>query len=325
MKPLTDLQTLYAEQVAPQLAALAATREQARRQRRRWLGVFTGLLLALVVVTWTFGLGVVWFVLLAAPAVAALIYLTVAQYKVDEVVPAQVNQLISNALVPNLYKECQYAANLPVGYRYFQESGLFLHLPQNYSGRHLLKGKNADVPFICSELVASFTNGETAQNPPEEVIFEGLFYVSGFRGQFAAPVVVLANNAPQRLGTLGKLLNAYDPYRPPFVPYLRGQFADQFAVYSPDAVEVRRVLDATTQQLLLDFEQTTGREVSVSFIDKRICLAIEGPLLAITPNEALDGATYWQQYYATFAFAASFCLAVNQRLAPVKNELIWDL
>jgi hypothetical protein len=287
--------------------------------------VFAGLLLALMVVTWTFGLGVVWFVLLAAPAAAALIYLTVTQYEVDEAVPGQVNQLISNALAPNLYKECQYAANLPVGYRYFQESRLFLHLPQNYAGRHLLKAKNADVPFICSEVVASFTSGETAKNPVEEVVFEGLFYVSGFRAEFAAPVVVLANDHQQRLGTLGKLLQAQDPYRPPFVPYLRGEFADRFAVYSPDAVEVRRVLDTATQKLLLDFQQKTGREVSVSFIGNRICLAIEGPLLAIAANQALNGTAYWQQYYATFEFAAQFCQAMNQRLAPVKNELSWDL
>jgi hypothetical protein len=294
-------------------------------QRRQLVGITVGVVTLLVLVVLAYRWPFWWGLLAGLPVVALSAYLYRAWFT-DPNLGVAIQQMLAAELLPRLFVGAQYDRERCVPYRYLADSQLMAHLPESYGGQHLVKGQDGDVPFLLSEVTAFYQSGDPATKGQEQVLLDGLLFVTLFRRDFVAPVLVLPDDARQRLGRLGRKLQLANLYRPPYVELFDDGFANHFAIHTTHIAEAKQVLDAQTRQQMVNLKANTGLDIYLSLVGNRITIALDGPLISYDPAQRCDTPQYVLQYYEKVSFLLAFGRVVNDRLAPPqKAELSWEI
>lgn len=324
VKTVAEIEELYQAALKPKLEAFEERRFTLYHQRRQLVGLTVAVITFAGLVTLGYGLPYWWALLAGLPVVALSAYLYRQKF-VDPNMGTAIQEMLAQELLPKLFKDPQHDPEKSIPYKYFSESMFFTHLPENFGGRHLLKGQDGDLPFLLSEISASYDSGDPPTKGQTIILLDGLLFVTLFRRDFAAPVVVLSDDTRQQLGRLGRKIQQANLYRPHYTQLFEDEFADHFAIYTNDVVEIRQILTPQTRQQLLQLKKDSGLAIHFSLIGNRITIALNGPLINFDPSARCDNPVYVMQYYEKVTFLLSFGRAINELLAPKKTELSWDL
>lgn len=105
-------------------------------------------------------------------------------------------------------------------------------------------------------------------------LFRGILLVANFNKSFEYKTVVLPDMAERLLGGFGKTLQSLNRQHGELVKLEDPEFEKYFAVYSGNQVEARYLLSTNLMERLTRFRKKSGREVSVSFVNQSIYVAI---------------------------------------------------
>ncbi len=115
-------------------------------------------------------------------------------------------------------------------------------------------------------------------------LFRGILLVADFNKSFQYKTVVLPDTAERFLGKLGQSLQAWNRTHGELVKLEDPEFEREFAVYSEDQIEARYILSTNLMQRLVQFRKKSGREISVSFVNQSIYMAIAYDRDLFEPN-----------------------------------------
>jgi hypothetical protein len=100
------------------------------------------------------------------------------------------------------------------------------------------------------------------------------------------------------------------------------RFAEEFTVYGSDQIEARYILTASLMEKMTEFKQKYDRPIMISFVDKKIHIAVENPngIFAFSPGE-LNSSEIVKELVAEIAMALSVVeeFRLNKRTAYTEN------
>jgi len=159
----------------------------------------------------------------------------------------------------------------------FVRSRIFLHSCDQYSGEDHFKGKIGKTEIEFSEVTARYlsnTGPGSKQKEDYYVYFRGLFIIADFNKNFKTQTVVLPDRAEKLLGKFGQSLQSVSGGRGELIRLEDPRFEKEFCVYGEDQVEARYILTPSLMERILAFKNKWNKDVYLSFLDSRVCIAI---------------------------------------------------
>jgi Protein of unknown function (DUF3137) len=192
----------------------------------------------------------------------------------------------------------------------FRECQLFKHLalPDRFHEDDSIIGKLGETNICCSEICAEVVNLHrdrelqvdliagavfvarklvTGQrllfsdftdlvfnNVSYTTLFKGMFFAADFNKTFQHRTVVVPDLAERFLGGLGTQLQSLNKQRGQLIKLEDPEFERLFAVYGDDQIEARYILSTSLMERLVKFRKKSGRDISVSFVNNTIYVAI---------------------------------------------------
>ena len=193
-------------------------------------------------------------------------------------------QRFKSAVVPlildHLAEGLTYDPLAFVGMDGFLSSRLCERRIDRYRGEDLVTGRIGATEVAFSEIHAEhreeYTDSKGRRHTRWVTLFRGLFFVGDFNKHFDGFTVVVPDTAERMLGSwLGNMLQKANFGRSGELIKLEDpEFEKVFAVYGSDQVEARYILTPALMRRLLDFRNRTGRDVSVSFAESCVFVAV---------------------------------------------------
>lgn len=175
-----------------------------------------------------------------------------------------------------------YVPHAGIEQREFSASQIFRQGIDRYSREDLITGTIGATNFRFSEVHAEYktqstdSKGRTRTN--WHTIFKGIFYIADFNKHFNGRTIVLPDSAESLLGGFGQMLQGLGRKlsfsNDELVKLEDPEFEKLFVVYATDQVEARYILSTSLMERLVRFRQTMGVNVSLSFVNSQINLAI---------------------------------------------------
>ena len=160
----------------------------------------------------------------------------------------------------------------------FEESGLFSKKPDAYDGGDLVEGTLGATKIAFSEVHAQYrtttTDGQGHMQTQWHTIFKGVLFVADFNKAFRSRTFVLPDTAQMLLGSFGQKLQAMNPDRNQLIKLENPDFERAFVVYGDDQVEARYILTPVLMERILKYQQRTGEELYLSFVEGCVFVAI---------------------------------------------------
>lgn len=144
---------------------------------------------------------------------------------------------------------------------------LFKGIP--YIFNRIINGKNLDFQRFWIEVLENKNYSHR--------VFNGLFFTAKLNKKLQSTTIIkskLSNNSINLLNNEDKQLIKID----------NSEFNYLFSVYSSNELEIRKVLSNRLIEKLLEFHQNINRNISLSFVDNMIYIAIEYPEGIFEPN-----------------------------------------
>lgn len=233
----------------------------------------------------------------------------------------------------------------------FMESGIFLEEPNSYFGKNLISGKINNVNVRLSEVYAQYNveldpeymaaaqydnehNLNEINLMPEKTlneiqvrtrhsysIFSGLFFIADFNRKFRGKTFVLPDLAEKSLGHLGVTLQRLNDTHGQMIKLEDPVFENQFAVYGSDQIAARYILTTSFMERITNFKNKLNKNIYISFIDSKLCIAIEDLYLDINPdiNASLLEFETLENYFEILLFVEQLVEDLN--LSANINEL----
>ena len=175
---------------------------------------------------------------------------------------------------PNL----TYTPDNFLGEEMFETSGLFDRKPDAYDGGDLVEGKLGATKIAFSEIHAQYrtTTVDAKGNTQTHwhTLFKGVFFVADFNKAFQSRTYVLPDTAEKLFGALGQKLQALNPGRNQLIKLENPEFEHAFVVYGDDQVEARYILTPSLMERILHYQQRTGAELRLGFVEGCVFVAI---------------------------------------------------
>lgn len=159
----------------------------------------------------------------------------------------------------------------------FLKSELFQLSCDSYSGEDHFRGKIGKTDIEFSEITAKHKNTSTSGSSQKEeyiTIFSGLFIIADFNKHFKTRTIVLPDTAEKLFGKFGQTLQSISMGRGKLVRLEDPVFEKEFCVYGDDQVEARYILTPALMERIVAFKRKWGKQMSLSFIDSKVYLAI---------------------------------------------------
>lgn len=172
-----------------------------------------------------------------------------------------------------------YFPNRGVPESVYLKSRIFLQKPDRYRGDNLVRGivGQTEIAFsqIHSECKEESEDRDGKRETTWQTIFRGLFFLAGFNKDFKGHTLVLPDMAQKIFGeVLGSLFQSWNFTRGELVKLEDPEFERFFVVYGTDQIEARYILSASLMKRITDFRKKTGKAICLSFMDKRVFVAI---------------------------------------------------
>jgi hypothetical protein len=145
----------------------------------------------------------------------------------------------------------------------------------SYKGEDHVSGKIGETIIEFSELNTTYTTG-TGKNRRTVTVFKGVFFVADFNKKFKTETFVFLDTAERLFGFLGKKLQKMtsSSERGELVSLEDPEFEKEFVVYGKDQIESRYILSTSLMQRIMNFKRKTGKDLSMSFVNNHIYIAI---------------------------------------------------
>lgn len=187
-----------------------------------------------------------------------------------------------------LLPDCIYDSNGKIPQSDYMMSLLFPRYPDIYQGEDFVKARIGQTEFEFSELKTFFHSRDNKGRKRKVIIFKGLFFIADFHKNFSGQTFVLPDYAERSLGDVGNILQSMigkvDSRPGELVKLEDPAFEKYFKVYSTDQLEARYILSASMMQRVLDLKQKMKSEISISFVNSRVFVAIHSKKNMFEPN-----------------------------------------
>lgn len=261
----------YNETLRPVLQSF----DDERRRNLKKAGKFAGVVLAVSLVVGAIGGGAWW---IGVPIAVLLSLAGFPAFRGDWAV--RVKMAVMPRVLDHLSPGLTYDPISFVGQDGFVRSRLCTRRIDRYRGEDCVQGAIGATQVMFSEIHAEhreeYRDAKGRRHTRWITLFRGLFFVGDFNKHFDGVTVVVPDVAERMLGSwLGNLLQKANFAQSGALVKLEDpEFEKVFAVYGDDQVEARYILTPALMRRLLDFRRRTGREISVSFAESCVFVAV---------------------------------------------------
>ena len=184
---------------------------------------------------------------------------------------AEFKETIISEIIHFIDPSFHYSPYGAISRKDYENSGLFLQNPDRFTGDDYTEGMHDKTFFCFSELHTEYrvTNGKQTS---WVTIFKGLFFIGDFNKNFSGRTYVWSEQNPQ-LNFFNKLFSSFSSNLEK-VKLESAEFEKSFIVYSSDQVEARYILTPSFMERLVKLEKMMGNEISFSFVNTNINVAI---------------------------------------------------
>lgn len=287
----------YQQHIAPLLEPLEVQRKKALRN-----AVIAGVVafpLALVVLFAGLGMGVEWLGYMGGMLFfgggVAVIATVVGKYK------SSFKQQIIPKVIHFVSSDLAYNPEGHIGIDEYYASKIYTTGVDRYNGEDLVEGRVGATALRFSEVHSEYktttTDSKGNRQTHWHTIFKGLLFIADFNKHFNGLTVVLPDTAERLFGGFGQMLQSWSTDgRGELVKLEDPEFEKQFVVYGTDQVEARYILSTSLMRRILEFKERCKQNVSLSFANSNIYVAIpstnlfEPPLMKTVLDPAVaDG------------------------------------
>ena len=177
----------------------------------------------------------------------------------------------------------------------YQQSGLFPHHYDRYTGDDFVTGQIDKTDFQFSELHTQYkqvTYGPKGRRQEQWItIFRGLFIHADFNKNFSGTTFVLPDTAERLLGALGQSLQKFSS-RGDLVKLENPEFEKLFVVYSSDQVEARYILTPSIMEAMVNLYRRFEGDIYFSFVGSRVYFANSFNVALFEPNIFRSGVNF---------------------------------
>jgi len=212
----------------------------------------------------------------------------------------------------------KYSASCYIDESDFIRSHIFNIAHDVYAGDDYVCGIIGETETEFSEVYSAYkvsTRGGTYWHS----IFKGLFFIADFNKNFSGKTIILPDKAEKLLGRFGRILQSRNKKRGQLIKLEDPEFEKYFVVYGDDQVQARYILSTSLMRHIADFKKNTGRNIYLSFIDSKICVAISYTKNLFEPKlyKTLLDFRPIQEYFETLQLVISIVNDLNL------NTRIW--
>ncbi|KPK85911.1 MAG: hypothetical protein AMS27_06230 [Bacteroides sp. SM23_62_1] len=181
---------------------------------------------------------------------------------------------IIGKLVGRVSKDLAYFRDDKVEFNEFKASRLYNMDIASYKGRDLVTGKLSDISYRFSWLqVYGRTMPDQKMKSGTFRIFRGVFFVADFQKQFITQATVYPNiGRNYRFDVIMKFLQ--DTIMGRRIEMNDPEFDKEFAVYSEDEENIKKLLSPGLRQWIVDFKARTKSMLSLSFSGSKMFIAV---------------------------------------------------
>lgn len=263
---LSEFRIYYNTDIRPELVRM-------ERQRKRMLFGIFGSIVGLLLVMLAFLLIDAGFVVLYL-AIPVLFYLSTFYFRISKFKkafkPAVVSLLLEFINHSPNYRELSYRADKMVGRDRFEYSEIFIGRPVVYEGEDYIKGIVGETPFELSEL---YVQEMSRASNRLELIFGGIFIHAVFQENTIGHVVGWPRSEERYLRRSIKEFIASGGMDSEIELMVDG-FSEKFVVYAKRNTVVHDILTEPMQEALMEFMETTGRQLYFAVHNENIFIGI---------------------------------------------------
>lgn len=232
---------------------------------------------------------------------------------------------IIKPLIKELDSNLNYSANLHIQKKDFSNSLLF-EKPDKFNGNDFILGQIDSTKIQFSDVHAQKRYKDSKGKTKYLTLFQGLFIIADFNKNFQGRTIVLPDFAQNTFGEfIGSWLQSKNQAREELVKMDNPDFEKEFVVYSNDQIEARYILSHSLMENLLKFKKKTKHDISISFVQNNIHLAInyDKDLFEPTVFKSLLNEEITKEYIETLVLALSIVeqLKLNERLWSRKEPI----
>ncbi|MBR9919707.1 MAG: DUF3137 domain-containing protein [Bacteroidetes bacterium] len=178
------------------------------------------------------------------------------------------------------YGRLEYDPKKKLSVRQFLESNIFVTKPKVYQGEDYIKGRIGEAEFEMCELnVREFSRVRDRLN----YVFRGVYLIANFQESTYGEILVLPREFRQYLTRSIKEITAKRAMR--IDGFMRNEaFRKHFMTFATRDATFRDMLSEPTQEAIVHYRKVTGKEIYLSFINKKGYIAITEPKDILEPN-----------------------------------------
>jgi hypothetical protein len=297
---MSAAETIYAAELAPVFAEL----DQLRQSVFRRLLISGGIALAIVAVVAVVSVGCL--------ALPALIIAGIAVWWMNRdslaAYQSQFKEQVVARLVGIIDPTWRYDARQGISESEFRASQIWDTSIDRYACEDLIAGEVGATAFRFSEVHAEYktqrTDSQGERTTEWHTIARGVFFIGDFNKSFGGRTFVKPDAAESMLGGIGQALQgltaSLSHQGAELVKLEDPDFERLFVVYGTDQIEARYILSTSLMRRLVEFRQTVGSGIWLSFVDSRVHLVISHagdlfeppPVWRTKPMDLADAQTY---------------------------------
>ncbi|TAH22474.1 MAG: DUF3137 domain-containing protein [Cytophagales bacterium] len=324
MKALKEYNEFCEKTLFPALEECEDRRKSIMSKRHSLLLLVLILIVAQVIVI-LLGYIPLWTIFIAMFVVPFIFGFAYNRFFRDEDLEADVQDIVIKESIKFLFLKPSFDERLSVPYNYFADSQIFLQLPENYEGKNLTKGTFGKYPTLFSEIDCGYTENAGGKET-WHTIFSGIFAIVAFEKKLDANIVVIPSELEKELYLIGKHIQKHNFYRGQSVPFDDDkEFMKHYVAYSDQPMESVKLISAEIRNLLLNFKQKMGIEVSLSIIGNKINFAFgAGSLLSLNLKDSILDFEQIKSIYLCFSCIELVLMDISKRYI-IKAGTDWSI
>ncbi|MBE0491453.1 MAG: DUF3137 domain-containing protein [Sulfurospirillum sp.] len=271
MKTLASLQDFFYEEMYPQLLTLELQRQKIFSFLKKTIFLLLIFTVVAFLLLQNFFYDKLQFFILCVAFVVGVFSL-IYHNKIQEF-SANYKTLVIEKLVSFVSPSLQYAQNESIKRYEYEQSLLFLENVDRFKGEDKISGSIDGVNIEFSELHTEAKRKNSKGQTYFVTLFRGLFFVSEFNKHFYSKTFIFPDTIERYMGKAAHLLQSYDAHGE-LIKLDDNEFERKFRVYSSDQIEARYILSNAFMQHLLLLQEKIGKEISISFTNSKMFVAV---------------------------------------------------
>jgi len=272
MKKISQVMDYYYEKIYPQVVILEKERQQVEKNLKRL--IFASVVLFIVELIFILPF-FKWDANAIVFSISIPVLIYVFGYKMltsnyvsnfkDDVI-----KKIIQFLDPNL----KFYKNSHISQAQYKISSLFKQKVDRYDGNDLVTGVIDKTTIMFSDIHSEYQSRDSKGRTHWHTIFKGIFFIADFNKEFKGRLFVFPDVAEKFLGGVGSFFQSLNKSHGNLIKLDNPEFEKEFAVYGDDQIMGRYILTHSMMQRILELKKRVKVNIYLSFIGKKIYIAI---------------------------------------------------